>query len=130
MSADRIVVLLAAIAAIGWIWWYFFHVPARAGGAGAALAGGIQTLAIRVAGAYEPSVIRLRAGVPARLTFTRTDTNSCTEEVVLGDFGLRTFLPTGTPTPIEFTPGVPGRYDFHCGMGMVHGTLIVEEGER
>ena len=129
MTADRILVLALAVTAIAWIWWYFFAVPARAAGVPAALKGGIQELAISVAAAYDPSVIRVRAGAPVRLTFTRTDTNSCTEEVVLGDFNIRTFLPTGTPTAVEFTPRTPGRYDFHCGMGMVHGTLIVERRE-
>jgi plastocyanin domain-containing protein len=124
-------VALLAAAAIGWICWYFLVTPRRAVGMLATLTGGVQSLAIRVTGAYDPAVIRVRVGVPARLTFTRTDTSSCTEEVVLGDFNIRTFLPTGTPTPVEFTPRTPGRYDFHCGMGMVHGTLIVEEeGER
>ena len=127
MSADRVAVVALAAAAIAWIYWYFFSVPARAAGAAAAIRGGIQELAIAVGAAYDPSVIRVRAGTPVRLTFTRTDTNSCTEEVVLGDFNIRTFLPTGTPTPVEFTPRTAGRFDFHCGMGMVHGTLIVEE---
>lgn len=130
MTPDRIIVLVAAVAVVGWIYWYFFAVPRRATGTLAALKSGLQSLAVTVTGSYDPSVIRVRAGIPARLTFTRTDTNSCTEEVVLGDFGIRTFLPTGTPTPVEFTPRTPGRYDFHCGMGMVHGTLIVEEGQR
>lgn len=126
MTADRLLVLVLAAAALAWIYWYFFIVPRHAVGQAARHGGAFQELAITVAAAYDPSVIRVRAGTPVRLTFTRIDTNSCTEEVVLGDFNIRTFLPTGTPTPVEFTPRTPGRYDFHCGMGMVHGTLVVE----
>lgn len=127
MTTDRIVVLALALALIVAIWRWFFRTPARADGVLATLAGGIQALSVRVEDSYDPRTIRVRAGVPVRLTFTRTNTNSCTEEVVLGDFGIRTFLPTGVPTAVSFTPSAPGRYDFHCGMGMVHGALIVEE---
>lgn len=127
MTADRIVVLTVALALIAGIWHWFFRTPALAAGARAALGAGVQTLAVKVEDSYDPGTIRVRAGVPVNLTFTRTNTNSCTEEVVLGDFGIRTFLPTGVPTAVSFTPKAPGRYDFHCGMGMVHGTLIVEE---
>lgn len=130
MTIDRAVVLVLAAGALAWIYWYFFVVPRHSTGQAARPSGTSQELAVAVAGAYDPSVIRVRAGTPVRLIFTRTDTNSCTEEVVLGDFGIRTFLPTGTPTPVEFTPSTPGRFDFHCGMGMVHGTLIVEDSER
>lgn len=129
MTADRLVVLVVAGGALTWIYWYFFVVPRQAAGQLAHRSGAFQELAIAVAASYDPSVIRVRAGTPVRLTFTRTEANSCTEEVVLGDFNIRTFLPTGTPTPVEFTPRVAGRYDFHCGMGMVHGTLIVEKRE-
>ena len=130
MTTDRIVVLFLALARVFGSWRWFFTTPSRARGVLATLAGGVQALSVRVEDGYDPRTIRVRVGVPVRLTFTRTNTNSCTEEVVLGDFGIRTFLPTGVPTAVLFTPSAPGRYDFHCGMGMVHGALVVEEGER
>jgi Cu+-exporting ATPase len=128
VTPDRIAVLAAAVLAVAGIWRWFFRAPARTPGALAALAGGAQLLDVRVEDGYDPATIRVRSGTPVRLTFTRTNANSCTEEVVLGDFGVRAFLPTGVPTVVAFTPDRPGRYDFHCGMGMVHGTLIVEGG--
>jgi Cu+-exporting ATPase len=41
---------------------------------------------------------------------------------------VRTYLPAGKTTTVEITPHTPGTFDFSCGMGMVHGTLIVEKG--
>jgi plastocyanin domain-containing protein len=49
-----------------------------------------------------------------------------TEEVVLPDFGIRTFLPPHRTTPVSFTPA-EGTYEFACGMGMVRGTIIAEK---
>jgi plastocyanin domain-containing protein len=88
---------------------------------------GVQRVSVTVDGGYEPSEIRVRAGLPVRLDFDRKDRGSCTDEVVLGDFGIRTFLAPGKVTPVQFTPAHPGTYDFACGMGMLHGKLIVTE---
>jgi len=72
----------------------------------------------------------VRAGRPVRLEFDRQETSGCTEEVVLPDFGIRTYLPAHKTTPVEFTPTRPGSYEFTCGMAMVRGKIIVEEGRR
>jgi plastocyanin domain-containing protein len=81
---------------------------------------------ITVDGGYEPATIRVPAGQPVRLLFDRRDTSSCSEEVVFPDFGIRQFLPTGKTTPIDITPPKPGKYEFMCGMSMLHGTVIAE----
>jgi len=80
---------------------------------------------VEVKGGYTPSVVRVRAGVPVRLEFHRDETNTCTEEVVLPDFGIRTFLPAHRTTPVSFTPA-EGTYEFTCGMGMVRGKIVAE----
>jgi plastocyanin domain-containing protein len=129
MSTAQLAVTLAGLAAIAWINWYFFlagPAPVAASSAG----GGPQRIRIEVKGGYEPSVVRVRAGMPVRLEFHRAETNPCTEEVVLPDFGIRTFLPAHRTTTVTFTPG-EGRHEFACGMGMVRGTIIAErEGSR
>ena len=122
MTTAQIAVTLLGLAAIAWINWYFFAagrvaVAARADGAGT------QRVRIEVRGGYDPAVIRVRAGTPVRLEFHRDETNPCTEEVVLPDFGIRTFLPAHETTAVSFTPA-EGRYEFACGMGMVRGTII------
>jgi plastocyanin domain-containing protein len=82
-----------------------------------------------VAGGYEPSEVRVRAGLPVRLVFDRQETSPCSEEVVLPDFGIRRFLPPHAETAIELTPDHAGHFEFTCGMSMLRGRLTVEDGE-
>ena len=122
-----IVVITAALAAIAWVNWYFFFsagpaVTASAGG------GGRQDVTITVRGGYEPSSVRLQSGIPARLTFDRQETSGCSEEVVFPDFGVRKFLPAFERTVVEIPAQPAGTYEFTCGMSMLRGRLIVEEG--
>ena len=126
MSAMEWAVLLGGVAAIGWVNWYFFLAD-RGAAVAVAGAGGVQEVQIAVKGGYAPATIRLRAGQPARLVFDRQETNSCSEEVVLGDFGIRRFLPAFEETVIEFTPERAGTYEFTCGMDMLRGRIVVEE---
>jgi plastocyanin domain-containing protein len=86
----------------------------------------VQRARIVVQGGYTPSTIRVMAGRPVRLEFDRQETSGCTEEVVLPQFGIRTYLPAHQTTPVEFTPQKPGRFEFTCGMAMVRGTILVE----
>jgi plastocyanin domain-containing protein len=125
MSGSELVVVAAGLALIAWINWYFFYAGRPA--AVASAAGAVQRAAIEVNNGYSPAAIRVRAGQPVRLEFHRIDRSSCTEEVVIPDFGIRSFLPSGRTTPVEFTPSKPGSHEFTCGMGMVRGTIIVDE---
>jgi len=142
MSATDWLVLLGGAAAIVWVNWYFFLAergavtvtvgatasPMAAAGASSSLAGAgaMPEVTIVVRGGYSPATIRVPAGKPVRLIFDRQETSSCSEEVVFPDFGVRRFLPTGKQTTIEITPPAPGRYEFACGMGMLHGAVIAE----
>lgn len=138
MSTVDWIVVLGGVAAIAWVNWYFFFAeqsavtvaaPAlpNASTTGAA-ASAVPEVHIRVRGGYDPGTIRVPARRPVRLVFEREDTSSCSEEIVLPDFGIRRFLPTGKKVAIEVTPPDARRYEFHCGMGMLHGALIAEEG--
>lgn len=110
----------AALAAL--LAWFFFG-PKGAGRA--ALSGDRQVARIVVKGGYAPASVRARAGVPLRLLFDRREDGDCTSVVVFPDLRLRRDLPAFETTEIEIeTPG-PGTYDFHCGMNMVHGRLVV-----
>lgn len=126
MSATDWLVVVAGLAAIGWVNWYFF-VAARQGGAVATVsAGRVPEIRITVRGGYDPATVRVKAGAPVKLVFDRQETSSCSEEVVFPAFGIRKFLPTGQPTTIEITPPTPGRYEFTCGMSMLHGAVVAE----
>ncbi len=124
MSASEMLVTLAGLAAIGWVNWYFFVASSSAVAADSS--NGLQRARIEVDNGYSPAVVRVRAGRPVRLEFHRVDRSSCTEEVVIPDFGIRTFLPTQRITAVEFTPSAPGAHEFACGMGMVRGRIIVD----
>lgn len=127
MDGAQLLVTVIGIAAILWVNWFFFMAGRRTAVVAVATGSGIQEIPIVVNGGYAPATVSIRPGRPVRLLFDRRDQGNCTEEVVLPDFGLRRFLPTGAITPVEFTPERPGTYEFTCGMGMVRGKLIVEE---
>ena len=128
MSATDWLVVAGGAAAIAWINWYFFLAERATAVAAAAPAGaGPQEQVITVDGGYSPAVVKVKTGRPVRLVFDRRDTGSCSEEVVFPDFGVRRFLPTGRKTVVEITPTKAGRYDFTCGMSMLHGALIAED---
>lgn len=117
-------VLAASVAAIGWINWYFF-VAGRPMTAAATDASGLQEVLVRVDGGYSPSAVQVEAGRSVTLSFERVDRSGCSEEVVLPQFGIRRFLPTGAVTSVQFTPDRPGTYEFTCGMGMLRGRIVV-----
>jgi plastocyanin domain-containing protein len=130
MTGAELAVTLTGLAAIGWVNWYFFLAGRTQAVAAVPAGAGPQRTRIVVSGGYSPSMVRVEAGRPVRLEFDRQETSGCTEEVVLPDFGIRTYLPAHKTTPVEFTPTRPGNYEFTCGMGMVRGKIIVEEERR
>lgn len=116
-------VVIAGILAIGAVNWWFFFVGKRSGVAvGVA---GFQEITITVLGGYDPAEVHLVAGQPTRLIFDRQETSSCSEEIVIPAFGLRRFLPAHQRTAVELPAAEPGRYPMSCGMGMLHGELVV-----
>jgi hypothetical protein len=85
----------------------------------------VQEVTITVAGSYQPSEVKLKKGVPARLRFIRKDTGGCAEQLIIPDFGVKQVLPGLTETVVEFTPDKVGSFPFTCGMRMMKGTLVV-----
>jgi plastocyanin domain-containing protein len=118
-------VILVAVAAIVLVNWYFLFSRRAAPATAAVVADGIQEATVRVEGGYVPAVVEVAAGRRVRLTFDRRETNPCSEELVLPAFNIRRELPAFAQTVVEFTPHTPGRYEFTCGMGMLHGAIVV-----
>lgn len=75
---------------------------------------------------FQPTSIRLRRGVPARVTFVRTTDATCAKEIVLPDLSIRRPLPLNEAVVVSFTPTKSGPLTFVCGMNMLRGQLIVQ----
>ena len=76
---------------------------------------------------YEPAELKLRLGVPARVTFVRETNNTCGTEVILPEYDIERALPLDEPVVIEFTPQKSGEFVFTCGMNMLKGRLVISE---
>lgn len=124
MTTTDLLVLGGGVALMAGIYWWFFR-AGRTAVRAATIAGGTQEQVITVSGGYSPATVTVSAGRPVRLVFDRRETNPCSEEVVISAFGIKRFLPANERTAVEFTPATPGTYDFMCGMGMLHGKLVV-----
>jgi len=74
---------------------------------------------------YQPASLMLRAGVPARITFTRKTDATCATEVVFPDDKVTKPLPLNKPVVVAFTPKKKGTYAFTCGMKMFKGKVVV-----
>lgn len=123
-TTQALVTALGVILVMAIIW--FFWLKDEEGVRAVTTSGGVQETTILVKGGYTPSVIRVERGKPVRLTFLREETSPCSETVLLDSFGRHALLPEGQAVPVEFVPTEPGEYPFTCGMGMLHGKVIVE----
>lgn len=115
---DKLIVTITGIATIAGIYWFFFGKKEEAMEAK-------TSWDILVEGGYKPATIQIPAGKPSTLTFTRKDSNSCLEEIVLPDFKIKKFLPLNEPVTVQLPPTKPGAFVFHCGMNMFHGRIVV-----
>ena len=124
MDTVEIAVIVGGAVAVLFLLWFFFG--ERASVAAQTGAGGVQEIDITVRGGYTPDRVVVRAGTPVRLNFYRDETDSCSESVVFGDFGIARQLPAFKRTAVEFTPERPGEFTWTCGMSMMRGKLVVE----
>jgi len=127
MTAIEVAVTLGGLGAITFLAWFFFG-PKRA--QAAQVKGNVQEIVVTVKGGYSPDIIRVKKGLPLRLIFDRQEAGECSSRVVFPDFQASKTLPPFTRTTLEFTPDKAGEFGFACGMNMLHGTLIVEEGKE
>ena len=78
---------------------------------------------------FSPAEIRVKQGERVRLLITATDRKHGFQIEALG---LKTELPEGKETAVEFTAPKPGAYEFKCSVrcgwrhGSMKGRLIVE----
>jgi plastocyanin domain-containing protein len=116
---DKVIVTAIGGLLIAFIYWFFFGKKESEAIATS------DSLEVKVNGGYNPSIIRVKNGKTTTLSFLRTDPNTCLEEVVFPTLKIKKFLPLNTPVEVLITPESSGEIDFHCGMNMFHGKVIV-----
>lgn len=140
MSPDKIFILISGTGLIIFILWFFFGPRKSAIGRtrGKKNGGLIQEVTIVVEGAYSPNEVVVKKGVPVEITFDRRETGECSEWVIFGKLKvqneklkveereIKMHLAPHAKTKVEFTPMEAGEFPFSCGMGMLHGKLIVK----
>lgn len=119
MSIDKILVLLFSGMGIVFTYWFFLMKKEE-------IVSVTDSVDIIVEGGYTPNTIQISKGKTTKISFTRKDSSSCLEEVVLGDFKIKKFLPLHKKVTVEVTPQKNGEYSFACGMNMFHGKIIVQ----
>jgi plastocyanin domain-containing protein len=89
--------------------------------------GDIQEITINLKDTgYDPDAIRVKKGIPVKVTLKTNRTYSCIQAFVIPSLNIQKVL---TPTDTEsftFTPKEAGQIDFTCSMGMYNGSFIVE----
>ena len=118
MTIDKIIVTVLGIMGIAFTYWFFLKKKDKE-----VLAG--DEVNIIVEGGYSPNVVSIAKGKTTKINFIRKDSNSCLEEVVLGDFKIRKYLPLNQKITIELNPQKSGEFGYSCGMNMFHGKIIV-----
>jgi len=92
-------------------------------GAATADADGVQRITVNTDGSYDPNIIKLKADVPAEITFKAA--TGCLGQVMSEDLGFFEDLTSGDKT-VKLDGLAAGTYEFSCGMQMVFGQIVVE----
>lgn len=119
MTLDKIIVIFGSLLGILFTYWFFLmkretQVEVT------------DSVDIIVDGGYIPSTIVIKKGKLTRINFLRKDPTTCLEEVVLGDFNTRKYLPLNKKVTIELKPKEEGEFTYACSMNMYHGKIIIK----
>lgn len=118
MEMDKILVALFSIGGMAFTYWFFLMKKEE-------VIAVTDSVDIIVEGGYTPNTISIPQGKTTKINFTRKDPSGCLEEVVLGDFKIKKYLPLNQKVTIEVTPKEKGEFVFACGMNMFKGKIIV-----
>jgi plastocyanin domain-containing protein len=90
---------------------------------------GARTVEVKVTDkGFEPSEVRVKAGQPTTLAFTRTTDNTCITAIDIPGENVKGLnLPLNRVASVTITPKKAGSQPFHCtSMQMGDGKLVVE----
>ena len=76
---------------------------------------------------YEPSVIKLKKGIPAKFNIKSIDNFGCGRTLVIPGLKIYKELPENGDVVIDAMPETAGESTMTCSMGMYSGKVIVEE---
>lgn len=119
MTIDKLLVSISSVIGIALTYWFFLLKNEKQVEA-------TNSVDIIVEGGYSPENIVIPKGKITKINFLRKDPTSCLEEVVLGDFHIRKYLPLNKKVTIELKPQESGEFTYHCSMNMYHGKIIIK----
>jgi len=119
MTPDKILVLFGSAGLAGLIYWFFLGKQEKSVAAS-------TNIKITVSGGYSPATVYIPIGKPAKLTFLRTDSNSCLEELIIPDLKISKDLPLNSPVSLILTVNSASVYPWHCAMNMFHGKIVAK----
>ncbi len=119
MEPDKIIVTAVGFIGMAFTYWFFLMKKEKEVAV-------TDSVDIIVEGGYSPSVISIPKDKTTKINFIRKDQSACLEEVVLGDFKIRRYLPLNKKVTVELTPHQEGEFGYACGMNMYHGKIIVK----
>ncbi|GHP13880.1 copper-binding protein [Lentilactobacillus fungorum] len=85
-----------------------------------------QNATIIVSGGYQPEVIKLKQGIPAKLSFKRVSEQGCLDVVHSKELGFEATLPFDVVKVVSVPTDKAGEFSFSCGMDMFFGKVEVE----
>ncbi len=89
---------------------------------------GIQEISMNIySDRYEPSVIKLKKGIPAKFNIKSIDNFGCGRTLVMPSIKVYKELPENGKVILEAMPDNVGEGPITCSMGMFSGKVIVEE---
>ena len=118
-TLDKLLVSIFGVVGIAFTYWFFLMKNEKATEV-------TDSVDIIVEGGYTPETIVIKKGKTTKINFLRKDLTSCLEEVVLGDFHIRKYLPLNKKVTVELKPQEAGEFSYHCSMNMYHGKIIIK----
>lgn len=92
-------------------------------------AGGVLEIRVDEQG-FHPSRIRVTAGQPSVLRFTRVAENTCSTGVLIPALGIDEEFPFNVPIDVTISPGAIGEISFSCPTKMSTGVIEVVGGDE
>lgn len=75
---------------------------------------------------FEPAVLHVTKGVPVTFAIFGDEVTGCTSRIIIPSLNISKDINAGE-NDITFTPTTSGSIPYSCWMGMVHGTIVVDD---